>query len=303
MNKRLLALAAAVSLLLPALGGWLLWNDNAAALWPFLLWPPALAFLCGCAMLLALLRELRAAIEETHRMAASLARAGLPAPHLPRAVADSNAESEGVMREIAHALPLVLERNLERLRACLEDSREQIGMLIRLRAEQEATLSQALAEAKEQARRTQELLDELRDCLQPPPPRSPPPAPTAEQTDIQRRLEALAAQDILAELKTMSPALDEALAQAPPASLWLRHRHGETGLFSPRHYTADGLNLYLAVVARCQEDAAFRARADAYIEHFAALLELLPEAGQTACLESKIGKIHLLLAQARGHIS
>lgn len=298
MNKRLLALAAAVSLLLPALGGWLLWNDNnaAAALWPFLLWPPALAFLWGCAMLLALLRELRAAIEETRRMAASLARAGIPLRH------ESGAESEGVMREIAHALPLVLERNLERLRACLEDSREQIGMLIRLRAEQEATLSQALAEAKAQSVRTQELLDELRECLQPPPSESPP-TETPEQGDIQRRLEALAAQDILAELKTMSPALDEALAQAPPPELWQRHRHGESGLFSPRHYTAEGLNLYLAVVARCQEDAAFRARADAYVEHFAALLELLPEAGQTACLESKIGKVHLLLAQARGRIS
>ena len=58
------------------------------------------------------------------------------------ALREKGEEMEGMLRETASALPLILERSLAQLGQHLEDSRQQIGILIRARAELEAALSQ-----------------------------------------------------------------------------------------------------------------------------------------------------------------
>ena len=207
-----------------------------------------------------------------------------------RLLRENGEEMEGILREAASALPGILARNLAQLENHLDDSREQIGILIRARAEQEATLSRGLAA----------MLAEIPAAADE---RMRHPQDSAREGEIPRWISAIQSLDVMARLRAMTPDIDTALRKSPSPSLWRRHRQGERGLFTPQDYTSQGLDLYLQIVRACEQDEAFRGRVDTYIDRFETLLENLQPQDQDTCLDSQAGKIHLLLAQARGRFS
>ena len=206
-----------------------------------------------------------------------------------RLLRENGEEMEGILRETAAALPRVMERNLAQLRQHLDDSREQIGVLIRIRAEQEATLSRGLAAIREQTRRLRQATD------------GAPEAEAPRDGEIPRWIASLRSLDIVTRLRAMTPDIDAALRRSPPPSLW-RRRRGEGEPFPPEEYGPEGLDLHRRAVRACERDEAFRARVDTHLDRFEALLQGLPPEAQDSCLASREGRIYLLLAQARGRL-
>ena len=212
-----------------------------------------------------------------------------------RLLRENSEEVEGILRETAAALPLVMERNLERLAAHLDDSREQIGILIRTRAEQESALSRWLADIAKTGANAPMLptgngvnangADDADD---------------ARAREIPGWISAIQSLDVMARLRAMTQDIDAALSKSPSPSMWRKHKQGERGNFTPLDYTPQGLDLYRRLVQTCEQDAAFRERVDACIDGFEELLKSLKTQDQDDCLNSRAGKIHLLLAQVRG---
>lgn len=77
----------------------------------------------------------------------------------------SSEEIERSLREATASLSRVLERSLEHLRAHLDDSREQVGMLLRASSEQEAAASRSMTALRAEIEAVEEALRRLQERL------------------------------------------------------------------------------------------------------------------------------------------
>ena len=150
-----------------------------------------------------------------------------------------------------------------------------------------------------EARRPEPLAPPPASVARPAPAAAPPARPRAEPSDPGEQEAAVSLSSISGDIAGM---LDSGRA----ADLWLRHRGGEAGIFTPEIYAPEDRGTFEEIRRKYRTEPGFSTTVERYVGEFERLLDKLPETDEgeataRAYLGSDTGKVFLVLAHASGH--
>ncbi|WP_244612831.1 hypothetical protein, partial [Methylobacterium symbioticum] len=126
-----------------------------------------------------------------------------------------------------------------------------------------------------------------------------------EEEEAPARTGQAPAADPARALESISNDIGRMIDHRTAVDLWERYRRGESNLFQPRIYTAQGRQTFAEIQRRYRGEVEFRRAVDRYVGEFERLLgDVMKNDPDTrradAYLTSETGKVYTMLAHASG---